>query len=98
MPRELQHGSVVDGVAETNIHRSGNMLSDGEGFACVGWDLDEPVRSQAMFNLHSHGQHTIFANAKALYPGDDGPHIRRADGPDVASGICHTTSELLHLG
>src|SRR6478672_1984319 len=51
MPRNLQHGSVMNGVAKAYVHLLLDHFRDGRGLAWAAGNADKPVRGPLVFNM-----------------------------------------------
>ncbi len=80
--RNLEHGGVVDRVAEDGVGVGNAGAAKGFGLAFVGRDVDEFAGDDAVFNFDAGGENAAGGKVEALDAFFNDPVVGRADGPD----------------
>jgi len=95
---DLEHGGVVNGVAEDGIGVGNTDAAKGFSLAFVGGDVDELAGDNAVFNFDAGGEDAISGNVEALNTFFNDPVVGGADGPDFGALLLKAGDEGAELG
>src|SRR6478672_394619 len=97
MPRNLQHGSVVNGVSEAYVHLLLDHFRDGRGLARAAGHANQAVSDLPVFDMDAGSEHATAWDTKALYAFPHYPVIGGRDGPDLTANGIKLAREPQHL-
>lgn len=84
---DLEHGEVVNGVAEDGVGTGEADTLEGDGFAFVGGDVDDLAFDDAVFNANFGGKDADVRDAEFAYTFRDDPFVGGTDGPKLDASV-----------
>jgi len=94
---DVQHGQVVDGVAEDGIGLVDANALEGGHFTFVGGNLDEVAGDLAINDGNFSGENPVLGDAEAADALGDDPTIGGADGPEFDANVAESGYQGLHF-
>ena len=93
----LQHGQVVNGVAEDSVGVGQANPPESHCFALIGWDVDNVAGNEPLLHTNLGRQDALFGDAQIAQPFSDHPLVGGTDGPYVDLRLAQSRHQRDHL-
>ena len=93
MGGDLEHGEVVERIAEDGVGMRKTDAAERCGFGRAGGDVDEFAGDEAVDDFDFGGEDALFGNAEVANAFRDDPLVGGTDGPELDVGFAQRVDE-----